>query len=435
MIGGDELGTRRDALAARREALGFTQQTFAERLGVELSTVGRWERGDLTPQPWRRPKIAKALAVSLAELNRLLGDSTAPALGELEPAEDRAEARLLSEGLIVDDARDAARFARQITASTVSRFTLDQIDLDVRRFATDYVSQPLSELFVDIRELRADVFQLVQRNRFPDQMRQLYLNASRLGGLQAHVCLDLGHYRAAGTQARTAWLCAELAGHNGMRAWVRSLQSLIAYWDGRLEDAVDFARDGALYCDQGSVAARLPSLEARACAKLGDKRGALAALDHAERARSTVHTDDDAGVFTFPAAKQAVYAGTTLLALGDRAHAARAVTESSQALALYESAALAERSSGDMLAARLDLASAHLLQDQLDGTQEHLNVVLAAPQVRRTASIVKRASGIGHRIAESRYANSPQGRQICGEITAFCAPPPALPPAAVPEPA
>jgi transcriptional regulator with XRE-family HTH domain len=425
MIGGDGMGARRDALAARREALGLTQQTFAERLGVELSTVGRWERGEAIPQPWRRLKIAGALAISLPDLDRLLGDATAD---ELEQAEGRTDAPLSSEDLVVDDAQDAARFARQITASTVGRFTLDQIDLDVRRFATDYVSQPLSELFVDIRELRAEVFQLVQRNKFPDQMRQLYLYASRLGGLQAHVCLDLGHYHAAGTQARTAWLCAELAGHNGMRAWVRGLQSLIAYWDGRQKDAVRFARDGAAYCDQGSVAARLPSLEARACAKLGDKRGALDALDRAERARAVVHADDDAGVFTFPAAKQSVYAGTTLLALGERSHAARAVTESSQALTLYESAAPAERSSGDMLAARLDLASAYLLQDQLDGTQKHLKVVLAAPQVRRTASIIQRASGIGRRIAESRYANSLQGKQIRGEITAFCASPPAVAP-------
>ncbi|WP_422646759.1 helix-turn-helix domain-containing protein [Actinoalloteichus caeruleus] len=70
------MGTRRDALAARREALGFTQQTFAEQLGVELSTVGRWERGTLTPQPWRRPDLAAILKVSLTELDALLSPGT-----------------------------------------------------------------------------------------------------------------------------------------------------------------------------------------------------------------------------------------------------------------------------------------------------------------------------------------------------------------------
>lgn len=66
------MAMRRDALAARREALGFTQEALAQELGVELSTAGRWERGTLTPQPWRRPDLAKLLKVSLDELDTLL---------------------------------------------------------------------------------------------------------------------------------------------------------------------------------------------------------------------------------------------------------------------------------------------------------------------------------------------------------------------------
>ncbi|GLY69712.1 helix-turn-helix domain-containing protein [Amycolatopsis taiwanensis] len=422
---------RRDALAARREAMGFTQESFAIRLNVELSTVGRWERGTLTPQPWRRPRIAAALGVSLEQLNELLTGSTTVSPGRPQTAMPQVEsASRFDHALVVGDARDAARFAHHINATRISSGALDQISIEVRRFATDYVSQPLSELFVDIRELRGAVVRLMENNRFPIQMRELYLAAGRLSGLQAHICLDLGHYRAAHTHADTAFLCAELAGHNGMQAWVRGLQSLIAYWDGQLADAVEFARDGVRYCSKGSIAARLPSLEARACAIRGDTHGALAALASAEQARARIETeDDDAGVFTFPSAKQAVYAGTTLLALGNRATAVRAARESSYALRLYQAAPPADRSTGDMLAARLDLGRAYLIQDDLDGLAEQLRFVLVTPQVRRTASIVKRAAGIGENITCSRYAHSPQARQIRMEITSFCAPPPALPPA------
>lgn len=66
------MARRRDELAAHREALGFTQESLAQELGVELSTVGRWERGALTPQPWRRPDLANALKVSLERLDELL---------------------------------------------------------------------------------------------------------------------------------------------------------------------------------------------------------------------------------------------------------------------------------------------------------------------------------------------------------------------------
>lgn len=44
------MAIRRDALAARREVLGFTKETIVHQLGVELSTIGRWERGTLTPR-------------------------------------------------------------------------------------------------------------------------------------------------------------------------------------------------------------------------------------------------------------------------------------------------------------------------------------------------------------------------------------------------
>lgn len=64
--------TRRDGIARRRAAMGFTQETLAEHLGLERSTVGRWERGTGAPQPWNRPDLAKALNVSQDALADLL---------------------------------------------------------------------------------------------------------------------------------------------------------------------------------------------------------------------------------------------------------------------------------------------------------------------------------------------------------------------------
>jgi len=63
---------RRELLAQRRKALGLTQEALADLLGVERSTVVRWERGDTGPQPWMRPKLARALRVSAERLGELL---------------------------------------------------------------------------------------------------------------------------------------------------------------------------------------------------------------------------------------------------------------------------------------------------------------------------------------------------------------------------
>jgi transcriptional regulator with XRE-family HTH domain len=59
-------------LADCRHAAGYTQESFAEQLGVDRSTIGRWERGVQSPQPWQRPDIAVALGISLDHLDDML---------------------------------------------------------------------------------------------------------------------------------------------------------------------------------------------------------------------------------------------------------------------------------------------------------------------------------------------------------------------------
>ncbi|GLY71355.1 helix-turn-helix transcriptional regulator [Amycolatopsis taiwanensis] len=59
-------------LAAYRLAAGFTQESLAEQLSIDRSTIGRWERGTHAPQPWQRPDLATSLRISLTELDDIL---------------------------------------------------------------------------------------------------------------------------------------------------------------------------------------------------------------------------------------------------------------------------------------------------------------------------------------------------------------------------
>lgn len=63
---------KRIRLAARRRTVGLSQEALAEQLGVDRSTVMRWENGERTPQPWQRPNIAMVLKVTAEELDDLL---------------------------------------------------------------------------------------------------------------------------------------------------------------------------------------------------------------------------------------------------------------------------------------------------------------------------------------------------------------------------
>ncbi|ADI08699.1 hypothetical protein SBI_05579 [Streptomyces bingchenggensis BCW-1] len=76
VIGEVERGTL-VGLAERRKVLGYSQETLAQALGVDRTTVGRWECGKSEPQPPLRPKLAEILQVDLADLDSLLGRSHA----------------------------------------------------------------------------------------------------------------------------------------------------------------------------------------------------------------------------------------------------------------------------------------------------------------------------------------------------------------------
>src|SRR3954452_17481941 len=69
---------RRGELAVRRRTVGLSQEALAERLGVERSTVARWESGRTCPQPWTRRALARELDLDLDQLAVLIEGRDVP---------------------------------------------------------------------------------------------------------------------------------------------------------------------------------------------------------------------------------------------------------------------------------------------------------------------------------------------------------------------
>ena len=397
-------------IARRRRLLGYSQEMLAEAIGVDRTTVARWERGTI-PHPHQRALIAQHLQVDPEQLAQWLGErvgTTAPT--ESVPHRQSTE----------DDLKEVSRFTTSLVRGAVGDSTLEHVDVEVRRLALRYTCTPIWALLSEVRELRTTVFGMIEQNRYPQQIRSLHLAAARLCGLQAHVFLDLGRYRDAEAYAHAAWACAGPAGHPQTQAWVRSVQSLISYWTGDFRGGAALALDGRNYARHNSAAVRLPALQARAAAALGDADSANSALEAADEARDRNHAADDnlGGLLDFPEAKYATYAGTTLLALGGAQYARRAATESTRAIALHEETNTNQRSVPDLLAARLDLATAYLMLGELDGTAEQVKVVGAASPEHHTASIRKRAGKLRERLVVTRYGASPVGRELQSALQA-----------------
>jgi DNA-binding XRE family transcriptional regulator len=63
---------RREALILRRQEVCKTQEGLAVDIGVDRSTIARWEAGETTPSLWAKPKLAVALGITLDALAVLL---------------------------------------------------------------------------------------------------------------------------------------------------------------------------------------------------------------------------------------------------------------------------------------------------------------------------------------------------------------------------
>lgn len=409
-------------LVRLRTACGWTQQRVADeynalegRAAKTGKEIGRYEREARIPVPYTRKYLAQVFGIDVAVLDqavafsksRHVGDGTTGAWLELSA---RPSARPhAAVGAVSADAATSADFARFIAQRNADEFVVEQLEADVARLARAYVSHPLLELHVEITRLRDGVFELLRGRQRPRQTADLYVAASRLCGLSSHVCLDLGDYDSAATHARTARACAGAAGHEGMLAWVRAVESLIAYWTGQYEQAARLAQVGRLHRARGSIGARLASLEARALAVVGDRVGVVAALADAERSREAMLGHDEApGVFAFPAAKQFAYAGTTYLAVGGREHVQQAIASADTAVRLYRSAEDDDQSVGDLFAAHVDIARGHLLLGNLDGTEAMLGFVLDSPPERMSASIVRRLKALGRELGGPQYGGAAQ---------------------------
>lgn len=312
----------------------------------------------------------------------------------------------------------SARFVRS-TQGGVDHDVLDQLAADVRRLAVEYLTHPPLAIFRPLSRLRAEVFGMLDQRQRPAVLPPLYAVAGRLCALLAHASADLGHSYAAETHTRTAWLCADLADDDSLRAYVRWVQSNVAFWDGDFRQAAQIAHSGQRYATKGSNLLRLASQEARAWAACGQVREVEEALSVASDTREQRVNDDQAGVFRFDPGKAAYYASEVRLALGGESNARVAAGNAIEALQLFEDGPEAQRSPEFVAAARLDLANAQLALRDLDGAAGQLRTVMQLPVESRTQPIVGRVTAAATTLKSTNFTRSALSSELQEEIVLF----------------
>ncbi|MHC0432651.1 helix-turn-helix transcriptional regulator, partial [Streptomyces sp. O3] len=348
--------SRRRRLAERRKACGLNQEEFAEAVGVDRSTVQRWEGGKTDPQPWQRPKIAKALALTSAELDALLvPDAYAPPQSRTAWISDAPSGS--------DDEFDALELARRVSASDVGRETLSRLELAFDELAMKYPVSPPQDLLERVRKHSAYVSHLMDARMTLAEQRRLYVVGGWFQLLGATLHIDLKQEHAATARLQTAATLAQHADHREIEAWCYETDAWRVLTDGDYARALELSQAAQELAPAGTSAAiQATAQEGRARARLGEGPETYAAIERVQRmAGAMVPRKGTEHHYQYDPGKALAYTATTLAWVGDPA----AEDYARQVIARLAPADDEEKWPRRVASANIDLALALLGGDRL----------------------------------------------------------------------
>ncbi|MGP9019708.1 helix-turn-helix transcriptional regulator [Streptomyces sp. BR1] len=318
-------------LAERRKVLGYSQETFAHALGVDRTTVGRWESGKTEPQPPLRPKIAEVLQVDFAELDALVAQSRSSGQESDPPP--------LSGGYAPRDTEDMIRreFLRAIAivgALSAARPTDQAAALD------DEARRGSSSGFLRMNDHLWQVFQLARSkgvvlpvvqeqlsalnhrlHERPDaEVPMLCSAAGDLFQLAGELAFDRNRYTDAAASYAVAASASKEAGAFDLWACALVRHAYVDLYDHRFKEASDLLSAAEEIARRGdsSLSTRhwVASVQAEAYAGLGNLTACERALDAAEEVTDLAGPSHNNGWLRFDGSRLAEERGARYVRLG-----------------------------------------------------------------------------------------------------------------------
>ncbi|MEQ4721604.1 helix-turn-helix transcriptional regulator [Nonomuraea sp. B19D2] len=311
------MAQRRQRLTQRRKLLGFSQEKLAEAVGVERSTVVRWELGDTEPRPWQRPKLATVLKISLDELESLL---------TAHPKDDSKSERL--------------EFVLQNPAA-VDLVTVAHLAQEVQRLTSEYDSAPSASLLASAAQAHSQVTLLQSHAPSGRIRRELSISTAESATLMGQLIWDASQRRDHVVSARyfdQAIGAARQIRDPVLEAHAHLRKGFIALY-GRKDP-----REGLRLCNEtaivgasaSNVLAGLGFLHVgEAHAMMGERRECEKALSKAEDRFARVHPDDEA-MYMFSSSQFDRLAGSCYLFLGANDKAEQILTRTARALVQWK---------------------------------------------------------------------------------------------------
>ena len=415
------MAAKRYHLARRRKVLGYSQEKLAEQLGVDRSTVVRWESGGAEPQPSVRSALAGLLQLSLSELAELL---TEPTVVQHDPTETddmnrREMLRLMSmAGTLITASEVHGRLdweRLEYMSSNQSKLdsaTLDEYSaLNGHLWRSFTLSRDKSAAFPMVRGQLEVLVDALQKARGSAVHHRVCEIASDLFQLAGEILFDGNQYTSAAHCYTLAAQAAKEAGALDLWACALTRHAFISVYDQKFHDALPMLHLAAGLAQGGDYALStrhwIGAVQAEAFAGLGDLAACQRALDRADEVHALAGDYQNGGWLRFDGSRLAEERGTCYVALKRPELAEASLND-----ALDQN--LSSRRRGGVL---VDLAMLGLQRRDLDQVLEHGDRALGIARQTRSGVISRKLQGLQPHLTQ--HLQDSRIRQFSTEISAL----------------
>ncbi|MFI5998876.1 XRE family transcriptional regulator [Streptomyces sp. NPDC051366] len=262
-------------MAAERAARDWSQRDAVRALRAHAPTElpsddslirqwKRWEAG-ATPNDFYRPIIAA-----------MFGTVT----NALFPAPGRRDG---NREILEVSGMETLEIVSRLNRSDVDNATLDALRITTDRLCSEYPFMPSDQLLIEGRQWLRRVVDLHSKSLTLAQHREVLALSGWLALLVGCVEYDSGDRHAAESTRRAALSIATESDHGEVAGWAHEMRAWFALTTGDYRGVIAAAQAGAEVAEHHGVAVQLAAQEAKAWARLGDRRQVEVALDRGRR--------------------------------------------------------------------------------------------------------------------------------------------------------
>jgi tetratricopeptide (TPR) repeat protein len=225
----------------------------------------RWESGQTMPSEFYQPIIAKTFG------------TVTHAMFPVPPQRDTNAEIVAASGM------DTLELVARLQRSDLDDATLNAVRVMADTLCSEYASRPADDLLTEGRAWLRRVTQYQGQRLTLKQHREILVQAGWMALLIGCVEYDIGDKQTAETTRQAALSLGTEADHAQIQAWAHEIRAWMNLTSGDYHGVIAAAQHGTDVAPHHPVAVQLAAQEAKAWARIGDRRQTEIALDRGRR--------------------------------------------------------------------------------------------------------------------------------------------------------